>query len=231
MIQTKRLAIVIPEIRTVSGLLVAPDEPTTLFVMAHGAGAGMNHSFMEAVASDLCGRRIATLRYQFPYVEAGSRRPDRPPVAHATVRAAVATAAQLLPGIPLLAGGKSFGASMTTQAQADQPLPGVVGLVAFGFPLHPSGKPSAERGQHLAAANVPMLFLQGERDTLADIGMMAALARELGPRATLHILPSADHSFHVPVRSGRTDAQMLGEACDAMAEWAKRLTAVPGKTD
>ena len=142
MTQTERLAIVIPEIRTVSGLLVAPDEPTALFVMAHGAGAGMNHSFMEAVASDLCRRGIATLRYQFPYMEAGSRRPDRPPVAHATVRAAVTTAAQLLPGIPLLAGGKSFGARMTTQAQADQPLPGVVGLVAFGFPLHPAGKPS-----------------------------------------------------------------------------------------
>jgi hypothetical protein len=190
----------------------------------------MNHSFMEAVASDLCHHGVATLRYQFPYMEAGSRRPDRPPVAHAAVRAAVTTAAQLLPGIPLLAGGKSFGARMTTQAQADQPLPGVVGLVAFGFPLHPAGKPFPERGQHLAAVNVPMLFLQGERDALADIGMMASLARDLGPRATLHVLPSADHSFHVPVRSGRTDAQMVAKACETMAEWAKRLTAVPGKT-
>jgi len=223
MTQTERLAIVIPDIGTVSGLLVAPDELTTLFVMAHGAGAGMNHSFMEAVAFELCRRGIATLRYQFPYMEAGSRRPDRPPFAHAAVRAAVTTAARLRPGIPLLAGGKSFGARMTTQVQAGQPLPGVVGLVAFGFPLHPAGKPSAERGQQLTAVKVPILFLQGQRDALADIGMMTTLARELGLQATLHVLPDADHSFHVPVRSGRTDAQVLAEACDTMADWAKRL--------
>jgi len=189
----------------------------------------MNHSFMVAVASGLCGLGIATLRYQFPYMEAGSRHPDKPSVAHATVRAAVTAAAQQLSGIPLLAGGKSFGSCMTTQAQAEQPLPGVLVLVAFGFPLHLAGTPSAERGNHLSAVQVPMLFLQGERDALAEIGMMTNLVRERGPRATLHVSAHADHSLHVPKRTGRTDAEVLAAACRAMADWVQNVVAGAAK--
>jgi hypothetical protein len=203
----------------VSGLLQAPPQPRACYVLARGAGAGMTHPFMAAVAAGLAARGIATLRYQFPYMEQGSKRPDRPPVAHATVRAAVAQAVRLLPGVALVAGGKSFGGRMTAQAQAAAPLPAVRGLAFLGFPLHPAGKPSAERGQHLFDVATPMLFLQGTRDALAALAELEPLCRALGPRATLRLFEGADHSFHVPARSGRTDAQVLDEVLDAIAAW------------
>ena len=164
-------------------------------------------------------RDVATLRYQFPYMDAGSKRPDRPLVAQATVRSAVEKAGRLLPGLPLFAGGKSFGARMTTHSQAEWPLPGVIGLVAFAFPLHAAGKPSEERARHLANVRIPSLFLQGDRDALADTGLLVPAIRRLGDLATLHLLQGADHSFHVPARSGRTDAQVMSEALDAMVVW------------
>ena len=222
MTRTDRLAINVAGSSTVSGVLVTPREPRALFVIAHGAGAGMDHPFLVAVATGLGERQVATLRYQFPYMEAGSKRPDRPPVAQATVRAAVETAAGLLPGVALLAGGKSFGARMATQTQADRPLPGVVGLVAFGFPLHPAAKPSEERARHLADISIPMLFLQGDRDALADTGLLVPAIERLGQRATLHLLAGADHSFHVLARSGRTDAEVMSETLDAMLDWLSR---------
>lgn len=194
-----------------------------MFVMAHGAGAGMDHSFLAAVATGLGERDVATLRYQFPYIEAGSKRPDRPLIAQATVRSAVEKGGHILAGIPLVAGGKSFGARMTTQAQAERPLPGVIGLVAFGFPLHAAGKPSEERARHLANVRIPTLFLQGDRDALADTGLLVPAIRMLGDLATLHLLQGADHSFHVPARSGRTDAQVMSEALDAMVVWLTGL--------
>jgi hypothetical protein len=203
----------------VSGLLQAPAHARALYVLAHGAGAGMTHSFMAAVAAELAERGIATLRYQFPYMEHGSKRPDPPKVAHAAVRAAVAEAARRLPKLPLFAGGKSFGGRMTSQAQAAAPLAGVRGLIFLGFPLHPAGKPSHERGEHLFAIDIPMLFLQGTRDALAALDELEPLTRRLGDRATLRLYDGADHSFHVPARSGRTDAQVRGEMLDDLATW------------
>ena len=179
----------------------------------------MDHPFMAAVATALGERDVATLRYQFPYMEAGSKRPDRPLIAQATVRSAVEKAGLLRPGLPLFAGGKSFGARMTTQTQAERPLPGVIGLVAFGFPLHAAGKPSEERARHLANVRIPSLFLQGDRDALADTELLVPAIRRLGGLATLHLLQGADHSFHVLARSGRTDAQVMSEALDAMVVW------------
>jgi predicted alpha/beta-hydrolase family hydrolase len=201
----------------VSGLLLAPPDARACYVLAHGAGAGMAHPFMAAVATGLAARGIATLRYQFPYMERGSRRPDVPRVAHATVRAAVDEAARQLPGLPLLAGGKSFGGRMTSQAQADSALPGVHGLVFLGFPLHPAGKPSDERAAHLSDVAVPMLFLQGTRDELADTNLLQALVKRLGQRATLRLFADADHSFHVPARSGRKDPEVMEEMLDVVA--------------
>ncbi len=177
---------------------------------------------MAAVADGLSQRRIATLRYQFPYMERGSKVADRPPLAHATVRAAVAAAARLLPSLPLIAGGKSFGGRMTSQAQADAPLPQVRGLAFLGFPLHAAGKPSDGRAAHLSQAHVPMLFLQGTRDALADMRLLVPLIAQLGERATLQPVQDADHSFHVPARSGRTDTQVLADILDALAAWADR---------
>jgi predicted alpha/beta-hydrolase family hydrolase len=203
--------------RSVSGLLRALPDAVAGFIMAHGAGAGMTHPFMAAVADGLAERRIATLRYQFPYMEAGSKRPDRPPLAHAAVRAAVAAAPRLLPSLPLFAGGKSFGARMTAQAQAEAPLPDVRGLIFLGFPLHPAKQPSDGRAAHLADVHSPMLFLQGTRDALADPGLLVPLTDRLG--ATLHLFEHADHSFHVPVRSGRTDAEVLASLCDTITAW------------
>lgn len=225
---TDRLTIDFPSTSPVSAVLTASAKPRALFVMAHGAGAGMDHPFMAAVATGLKEREVATLRYQFPYMESGSKRPDRPPVAQATVRAAVEKAARLFPGIPLIAGGKSFGSRMTTQAQADRPLDHVIGLVAFGFPLHAAGKPSDDRASHLAQIRIPMLFLQGDRDTLADTGLLVPAIQELGDRATLHLLKGADHSFHVLARSGRTDEEVMSEALDAMAGWLSNLLGIPG---
>jgi predicted alpha/beta-hydrolase family hydrolase len=192
------------------------------FVFAHGAGAGMQHAFMATVADELGERGIATLRYQFPYMDRGSRRPDPPPLCHATVRAAVAAARQRKADGPLLAGGKSFGARMTSQAEALTPL-GVDGLVFLGFPLHPAGKPADARGAHLADVGVPMLFLQGTRDALADHALVRGLVARLGESAALVSIEGADHSFHVPARSGRSDAQVRSDMLDELASWTRRL--------
>jgi len=207
----------------VSALLQAPAKPLACHVFAHGAGAGMTHAFMAAVAQGLSERGIATLRYQFPYMQRGSRRPDAPPLAHATVRAAVAEAARQLPGVALFAGGKSFGGRMTSQAQALSPLPGVRGLVFVGFPLHPAGKPSDERATHLSDITVPMLFLQGTRDELAQMDLLQPVVARLGSRATLELSEHADHSFHVPARSGRKDAQVMEELLDRTTAWIRAV--------
>lgn len=203
----------------VSGLLQTPPRARACYVMAHGAGAGMTHRFMTAAAAGLAERGIATLRYQFPYMERGSKRPDPPKLAHAAVRAAVAAALAALPRLPLIAGGKSFGGRMTSQAQAAAPLPGVRGLAFLGFPLHPAGRPSAERGEHLFGVQVPMLFLQGTRDTLAAVDELRPLCEKLGSRVTLKLFADADHSFHVPARSGRKDAEVFDELLDALTAW------------
>jgi len=202
---------------TVSALLDAPRDPRAVYVVAHGAGAGMRHEFLQAVADGLARRRIATLRYQFPYMERGSKRPDAPKVAHAAVRAAVEEVARRLPGVPVFAGGKSFGGRMTSQAQAAAPLPGVRGLIFLGFPLHAPGKAGDERGRHLADVRVPLLFLQGTRDEFASLGLLQPLVAQLG--ATLRLFEHADHSFHVPARSGRTDAQVMEEMLDVVSGW------------
>ncbi|MDB5872087.1 MAG: alpha/beta hydrolase [Ramlibacter sp.] len=216
------LTIALPEGGTTSGLLDAPANARACFVFAHGAGADMNHAFMQAVASGLAERDVATLRFQFPYMEQGSKRPDSPRVAHAAVRAAVDEATRQLPKMPLFAGGKSFGGRMTSQAQATEPLPNVRGLVFVGFPLHPAGKPSTERAGHLADVKVPMLFLQGTRDALADLALIKQTAKKLGSGAALHIVDGADHSFHVLVRSGRNDEDVLDELLGTMAGWMKK---------
>ena len=216
--QPQPLVIADGDIR-VSALLQSLPHPRACYVLAHGAGAGMTHPFMAAVAAGLAERGIATLRYQFPYMEAGKTRPDPPALAHATVRAAVAAAARALPGLPLIAGGKSFGGRMTSQAQAAAPLPGVRGLAFLGFPLHPAGRPSRERARHLGAIDIPTLFLQGTRDALASLDELEPLVEALGRRATLRLYQDADHSFHVPRRSGRTDEQVRGEMLDALVAW------------
>lgn len=217
--RTTPLTIALPDSATISGLLYSPANAEACYVFAHGAGAGMNHAFMAGMASGLAQRRIATLRFQFPYMEQGSKRPDPPTTAHAAVRAAVQEAAKRLPGVPLLAGGKSYGGRMTSQAQAAEPLANVRGLVFVGFPLHPAGKPSTERADHLAEVRVPMLFLQGTRDTLADLDLIRETTAKLGSCATLHVVDGADHSFHVLARSGRNDEQVREELLDTMAGW------------
>ena len=210
---------------TVSALLLRPDHARACFVFAHGAGAGMTHAFMQEAATGLAARGLATLRYQFPYMEKASKRPDPPAVAHATVRAAVAEALKVCSGLPLIAGGKSFGARMTSQAQAKMPLAGVRGLGFFGFPLHAAGKPSQERADHLADVHVPMLFLQGTRDKLAELNLLEPVVDRLGESATLHLVEGADHSFHVPARSGRNDREVMAEILDAFAAWSSALDA------
>jgi len=209
----------------VSAILVHPPQARICFVLAHGAGAGMTHPFMESVAQRLAARHVATLRYQFPYMEKGSKRPDPPALAQATVRAAVTAAAARCAGLPLIAGGKSFGARMTSQAQAMSPLAGVRGLAFFGFPLHPAGKPSMTRADHLDDVAIPMLFLQGTRDKLAEISLLEPDVARLGARATLHLIDLADHAFHVPARSGRTDAEVMNEMLEAFVAWAKTIGA------
>jgi uncharacterized protein len=218
---TQALRIVIDGASSVSALLRVPAEPQAGYVFAHGAGAGMGHTFMVAFANGLAERGIASLRYQFPYMEQGSKRPDAPKLAHAAVRAAVAEAALRLAGLPLFAGGKSFGGRMTSQAQALLPLPAVLGLVFVGFPLHPAGKPSDERAKHLFEVDCPMLFLQGTRDELAALDLLQPLQLRLGDRAMLALFDDADHSFHVRARSGRTDAQTLDAMLDAMVAWVR----------
>jgi predicted alpha/beta-hydrolase family hydrolase len=206
----------------VSALLLGPARPNALYVLAHGAGAGMRHAFMEQIARRLTARGIATLRYQFPYTEQGGRRPDPEPVLLATVRAAVAAGREAAGGRPLLAGGKSMGGRMTSRAAAVAALPGVAGLVFLGFPLHPAGRPGVSRADHLAKVEIPMLFLQGTRDTLADLTLLRPVIDRLGERATLRVIEHADHSFHVLKRSGRTDDQVLDELAVATAEWREK---------
>ncbi len=217
----KRLTIRVSDLQEVSALVLAPSNPVACYVLAHGAGAAMTHPFMTAIAEGLAERRVATLRYQFPFAENGSKRPDPPPVAHAAVRAAVAAAADVLPSVPLVAGGKSFGARMTSQAQAKMPLPGVVGLASLGFPWHPAAEPSFKRAAHLSQVSVPMLFIQGSRDALGDRSLLTATVDQLGPTAALEVVHGADHGFHVLARSGRTDKQALGEVLDALSGWIR----------
>ena len=219
-IAPERLTIQAAKAGTVSALLLCPKSPRACFVFAHGAGAGMTHSFMEKFANGLCEREVASLRYMFPYMEKASKRPDSPAVAQATVRAAVAEAARRFPRLTLIAGGKSFGGRMTSQAQAAAPLPAVRGLAFVGFPLHPAGKPSTERAEHLARIDIPMLFLQGSCDTLAEAALLKAVVKRLGPLAGLHLVDGADHSFHVPARSGRKDEDVTREILDAFVDWA-----------
>jgi uncharacterized protein len=220
---TQPLRIEVERAGAVSALLLRPPQARAVYVFAHGAGAGMTHASMEVIAAGLAARGIATLRYQFPYMEKGSKRPDPPAVAHATVRAAVAEAAQRCAGLPIFAGGKSFGGRMTSQAQAIKPLAGVRGLVFLAFPLHPAGKPSSERATHLADIKIPMLFLQGTRDALAELKLLEPMVKELGSLATLHIVKEADHSFHVLVRSGRNDREVMDEVLDAFAAWVDSI--------
>ena len=216
------LKVRLSETETVSAQLARPHDARACYVFAHGAGAGMNHPFMVSVSAGLAERGVATLRYQFPFTERGAKRPDSPRVAQATVRAAVATAGDLMPDMPLFAGGKSFGGRMTSQAQADCALSHVRGLVFLGFPLHPAGKPSQQRADHLAQVHCPMLFLQGTRDELAETALISNVAAQLGDRATLQLFDDADHSFHVRARSGRTDRQVLDSVLDAMVAWLTR---------
>jgi len=210
----------------VSGLLLRPDGARLLYVLAHGAGAGMRHPFLESISQGLAERSVATLRYQFPYMEQRARRPDPPAVAAATVRAAVMEAARVTPGLPLVAGGKSFGGRMTSTAQAEAPLPGVRGLVFLGYPLHPPGRPGDSRAEHLARVQIPVLFLQGTRDEFADLKLLQPVVKRLGERATLHLVEGGDHSFHVLKRSGRTDTDVMGELVGMIADWAGRLVEV-----
>lgn len=210
---------------TVSALLTLPAAaaPTAAFVLAHGAGAGMTHAFMQRLAEGCAERGIATLRYQFAYMERGSKRTDAPALAHAVVRAAVAEAARQLPGVPLVAGGKSFGARMTSQAQALEALPGVRGLVFVGFPLHPAGKPGVERAEHLDRVACPMLFLQGTRDELAQLDLLGGVLTRLGEKATLVAFDDADHAFHVRASSGSNDAEVMTRLLDASVAWIHGL--------
>jgi predicted alpha/beta-hydrolase family hydrolase len=224
-VAAQKLDIEIDNAGAVSALLIHPPQARACFVFAHGAGAGMTHPFMEQVAAGLCERGVATLRYQFPYMEKGSRRPDRPAVAHAAVKAAVAEAKRYCAGLRLIAGGKSFGGRMTSQAQATAPLAGVAGLAFLGFPLHPAGKPSSDRAKHLSDADVPMLFVQGSRDNLAELKLLEPVVAGLGPSASLHLVEGADHSFHVPARSGRNDRDVMREILDTLSEWIGAIEA------
>ena len=209
----------------ISGLLQNPVSARACYVLAHGAGAGMAHPFLAAVATGLAERGIASLRYQFLYMEQKSRRPDPPKLAQATVRVAVAEAQRLMPKLPLFAGGKSFGGRMTSGAQAADPLAGVLGLVFLGFPLHPAGQPTQERAAHLSDIRIPMLFLQGTRDALAELDQLEPVVKSLGKRATLKLFDQADHSFHVPAKSGRKDAEVMSEMLDMTAAWIDKVIA------
>ena len=219
------LQIEIAPAATVSALLIAPPQARACYVFAHGAGAGMAHASMETIATGLAERGIATLRYQFPYMEKASKRPDSPAIAHAAVRAAVREAARCCPKLPLIAGGKSFGGRMTSQAQAIDALPGVRGLAFLSFPLHPAGKPASDRAKHLGDVRIPMLFLQGTRDALAELVLLEPVIKHLGKLARLHLVKEADHSFHVLARSGRDDRDVLAEVLDAFAAWTDHILA------
>ena len=222
---SQKLEIAVGHATSVSALLILPPQARACFVFAHGAGAGMTHPFMEAVATGLAERGVATLRYQFPYMEKASKRPDPPGIAQAAVRAAVAEAGRHCVNLRLIAGGKSFGGRMTSQAQAAAPLAGVRGLAFLGFPLHPAGKPSSDRAKHLADVRIPMLFMQGTRDNLAEVSLLEPVVKSLGPSASLHRVEGADHSFHVPARSGRKDSEVMDEILDAFANWIEAIEA------
>jgi predicted alpha/beta-hydrolase family hydrolase len=221
----QKLDIEIGNAGSVSALLIRPAGARACFVFAHGAGAGMTHPFMEAVAQGLGERGVATLRYQFPYMEKGTKRPDLPAIAQAAVRAAVAEAERHCADLRLIAGGKSFGGRMTSQAQAKAPLAGVNGLAFLGFPLHPAGKPSSDRAEHLAEIHVPMLFMQGTRDNLAELKLLEPVVSSLGPSALLHLVDGGDHSFHVLARSGRNDSDVMREILDTFANWIEEIGA------
>jgi uncharacterized protein len=214
----------------VSGVLLSPERPRALYVFGHGAGAGMRHAFMESVASRLAELQIATLRYQFPYMEAGKRAPDPKRILVGTVRAAVREGARRWPDTPLVAGGKSMGGRMTSTAAAEAPLPGIRGLAFFGFPLHAAGRDGSERGAHLSDVGLPMLFLQGTRDRLANLDLLRPLLEAVRPRPVLRVLDGADHGFHVLKRSGRTDAEVLDEACRHFSSWIDGLVD-PGRAE
>src|SRR5580692_4076508 len=216
----------VPNFGNVSALLLLPPNAHQLLVFAHGAGAGMQHSFMESLATALADVHVATFRYQFPYMEQHRHVPDSPAVLTSTVIAAIATAHQLAPSLPLSAGGKSMGGRMTSQAAAKDSLAPARGIVFFGFPLHPPKRPSTKRADHLAQVKLPMLFLQGTRDTLADLTLLRPICGKLGPLATLHIIDSADHAFHVLKRSGKTDSQVLQELAQTTAAWATSIAAL-----
>ena len=222
------MEIQVNESSRVSALWQAPAQALACYVFAHGAGAGMGHPFMQSMADELGARGIATLRYQFPYVERGSRRPDPPELCHATVRAAVLKAAELAPTLPCFAGGKSFGGRMTSQAQATSPLPGVRGLIFLGFPLHPAGRPSDARGQHLSEVRIPMLFLQGTRDDLADLSLLQPLIERLGSRATLRLFQDANHSYHARASAGVTDAEFRSRLAQQLADWVRSVLEATG---
>lgn len=215
----KECAVELADGTTVSALWQKPKDAKAVLVLAHGAGAGMTHKHMAATADGLEARGIAVLRYNFAYMERGSKRPDNPPIAHAAIRAAVAHAGKLAGDLPLFAGGRSFGARMTSQAQALDPLPGVAGLVFFAWPLHPPGKAGVERAEHLAAVKLPMLFLQGSKDEFAETPLLQSTIKSLGKRAMLHLVDHADHSFHVPAKSGRKDAEVMNEILDVAVKW------------
>jgi len=217
------IPLLVPGVGDVSALLHRPPSPCFLLVLAHGAGAGMKHPFLESLSGELGAVGIATLRYQFPYMEQRRKVPDSPKILMATVRAAVAKASELFPDLPLIAGGKSLGGRMTSTAAAESPLPNVCGIVFFGFPLHPPNQPGTKRADHLKKVTVPMLFLQGTRDTLDDLSLLRPVCGELGPRATLHVIDTADHSFHVLKKSGRTDEEVLKELAQTTRDWAASL--------
>jgi hypothetical protein len=217
--ESQAVQIAVDDATRVSGILISPPQAMACYVVAHGAGAGMLHPFLEKLASDLAARQIATLRYNFPYMEKRGKRPDPPKVCHAAVRAAVAAAHALAPTLPLLAGGKSFGGRMTSQAQAASPLSDVRGLIFLGFPLHPPKQPSDTRAEHLPNVKIPMLFLQGARDEFAEAAFLNPLIKRLGALATLCLLPDADHSFHVPARSTYSGSQVNDEMLNALRSW------------
>ena len=222
-VKTQELKLDIARIGTVSAMLTRPEHARACYVLAHGAGADMRHSFMNEVAEGLAERGIATFRFNFPYMERKQGRPDQPAVAHAAIRAAVEEAARLCPGMKLVAGGKSFGGRMTSQAQSKAPLPDVKGLAFLGFPLHADNKPSAVRAEHLAGITIPMLFLQGTRDKLADLGLLKPVVAALGAKATLHEIAGGDHSFAVLKKSGRTNQEALAEVLDTLTAWIDAL--------
>ena len=203
-------------------VLIAPPHARALYVLAHGAGAGMKHPFLERIAQSLAAHNVATFRYEFPYMQAGKNRPDSPAVAQAAVRAAVVDAARVAPGLPIIAGGKSFGGRMTSQAQGAEPMPGVRGLAFLGFPLHPPGRPGVERAEHLSAIEIPMLFLQGTRDEFATLDLLRGVVKRLGSRATLHLIEEGDHSFKVPKRTGKTESDVLEELATTIQQWADK---------